>query len=191
MKSEKIEIEEHHAPLEYGSAYKFDKYDLLILRELDINARKSLVELSKKVRLSRDAIRNRIKKLVDNKVILAFTPVYNPPKMGYSTINYVFISLYNPSEEQEREFLKFLKENKYVTYVASLIGKWDYILDIMAENPGQFDRVLKEIRQKFPNLIKDYEVYGVLQEHKYEEIGKLVYGWYKEDAKDSFLYLVF
>ena len=122
------EISKYHVPLEYGQVYKFDKYDLLILRELDIDARKSLVELSKKVRLSRDAIRNRIKKLIDNKIILAFTPVYNPPKMGYSTINYVFISLYNPSKEQEEKFLEYLKSNKHVTYIASLIGKWDYIL---------------------------------------------------------------
>ena len=46
----------------------------------------------------------------------------------------------------------------------------------MAENPGQFDKILKGIRQRFPNLIKDYEVYGVLQEYKYEEIGRLIYG---------------
>jgi DNA-binding Lrp family transcriptional regulator len=176
MKQEKIETKEYHPPLTYGSAFKFDKYDKLILKELDENARKSLAELSKKVGLSRDAIRNRIKKLVDNHVILAFTPIYNPPNMGYSTINYVLISLYNPSEEQEKEFLKFLKNNKHVTYVAGLIGKWDYILDIMAENPGQFDSILKEIRQRFPELIKDYEVYGILQEYKYEEIGRLVYG---------------
>lgn len=176
MKKEKIETKEYHPLLTYGSAFKFDKYDKLILRELDENARKSLAELSKKVGLSRDAIRNRIKKLVDNKIILAFTPLYNPPNMGYSTINYVFISLYNPSEEQEKEFLKFLKNNKNVTYVAGLIGKWDYILDVMAENPGQFDKILKGIRQRFPDLIKDYEIYGVLQEYKYEEIGRLIYG---------------
>ena len=45
----------------------------------------------------------------------------------------------------------------------------------MAENQGQFDQILKGIRQRFPELIKDYEVYGVLSEYKYEEIGRLVY----------------
>ncbi len=175
MKDETIAIKKGHTPLVYGSSYKFDEYDKLILKELDINARKSLVELSKKVKLSRDAIKNRIQKLVDNQIILAFNPIYNPPKMGFPTINYVFISLYNPTEKQEKEFIEFLKNNKNVTYIASLIGKWDYILDIMAENPGQFDSILKGIRQRFPRLIKDYEIYGVLQEYKYEEIGKLVY----------------
>ncbi len=176
MKPEKIDTNEYHPYLAYGSAFKFDQYDKLILKELDENARKSLAELSKKVGLSRDAIRNRIQKMVEAKVILAFTPIYNPPKMGFPVINYVFISLYNPTEEKEKEFLKFLKYNKNITYVAGLIGKWDFILDIMAENPGQFDKILKEIRQTFPDLIKDYEVYGILQEYKYEEIGRLVYG---------------
>ena len=175
MKQEKIETSAKGVPLTYGNVFKFDKYDRLILKELDENARKSLSELSKKVGLSRDAVRNRIKKLVDNKVIIAFTPIYNPPNMGFPIIDYVFISLYNPSEVQEKEFLKFLKSHKNVTYVAGLIGKWDYILDIMANNPGEFDRILKDIRQRFPELIKDYEIYGVLQEYKYEEIGRLVY----------------
>lgn len=175
MKQEKIETPPYELPLVYGLAYRFDKYDKLILKELDENARKSLSELSKKVGLSRDAIRNRINKMVKAKVISAFMPIYNPPNMGFPIINYVFISLYNPSEEKEKEFLKFLKNNKYVTYVASLIGKWDYIIDIMAENQGQFDKIMKSIRQKFPDMIKDYEVYGVLQEYKYEEMGKLVY----------------
>ncbi len=176
MKTDRVELPAYHPPLSYGSVYKFDKHDKAILAELDKNARKSLAELSKKVGLSRDAIKNRIKKLIENKVILAFAPIYNPPNMGYPTVNYVFISLYNPTKEQEEAFIRFLKGTKQVTYVAGLIGKWDYILDIMAENPGQFDRIFKEIRQKFPDLIKDYEVYGILQEYKYEEIGKLAYG---------------
>ena len=49
------------------------------------------------------------------------------------------------------------------------------MITIMTENQGQFDKILKTIRQKFPDMIKDYEIYGVLNEYKYEEIGKLVY----------------
>lgn len=175
MKGKKIETLPYHPPLTYAKPYKFDKYDRLILKELDLNARKPLSELSKKVGLSRDAIRNRIQKLAKANVIITFTPIYNPPAMGFPIINYVVFALYNPSEEIEKEFLQFLKSNKHVTYVASLIGKWDYILDIMAESQGQFDQILKGIRKRFPDVIKDYEVYGVMQEYKYEEIGKLVY----------------
>ncbi len=176
MKPEKIETGRFDPSLTYGKPYKFDRYDLALLKELDDNARKPLSELSRKVGLSRDAVRNRIQKLITAKVLYAFKPIYNPPIMGFPIINYVFISLYNPSPEKEKEFLTFLRNHKNVTYIAGLIGKWDYILDIMAESQGHFDKILKGIRQKFSELIKDYEIYGVLQEYKYEEIGKLVYG---------------
>src|SRR3989344_183917 len=175
MKTIHVALPEYHSPLNYGKGHTFDKYDKRILQQLDLNARTTLADLSKKVGLSRDAIHYRIKKLVQNKVILAFAPIYNPPRLGFPTINYVCISLYNPHPDQEKMFLAYLKQNKYVTYVASLMGKWDYIIDIMAENPGHFDKIFKDIRHKFHELIKEYEVYGVLQEYKYEEIGKLVY----------------
>jgi DNA-binding Lrp family transcriptional regulator len=175
MKKEKIETPVNEDPLQYIGAYRFDEHDRKILKELDENARKSLADISKPVRLSRDAIRYRIEKMVDAKVIRGFKPIYNPPAMGFPIINYVFISLYNPSEKNEAEFLNFMKNDKNITYVASLIGKWDFIIDIMAENQGEFDRILKRLRQRFPELIKDYEVYGVLNEYKYEEIGGLVY----------------
>ncbi len=175
MKKEKIETPKEDIVLKYGEKYEFDEHDKLILRELDENARKPLSEMAQRVGLSRDAIRKRIEKLVASKIILAFKPILNPPNMGFPIINYVFISLYNPSPEKEKEFLSFMRANKHITYVASLIGKWDFIIDIMAENQGEFDRILKHIRQRFPDLIKDYEVYGVLTEYKYEEIGKLVY----------------
>ncbi len=175
MRKEKIETPIWETPLVYGKTYTFDIYDKKILKELDENARKSLADLAPKVGLSRDAVRNRIEKMVQAKVISAFKPIYNPPNMGFPIINYVFIALYNPSEEVEKQFVTYLKSTKNVTYIASLIGRWDYILDIMAENQGGFDKTMKEIRRKFHAVIKDYEVIGVLQEYKYEAIGRLVY----------------
>ncbi len=160
--------------LSYGTPHRFDAYDRKIMIALNEDARQSLADLSKKVGLSRDAIRNRIERLIKNKVIINFKPILNPPAMGYPIINYVFIALNNPNTEQEKKFISYMKAHKNITYVASLIGKWDFIIDIMAENPGRFNEVMKEIRQKFSELIKDYEIYGLLEEYKYEEIAGLV-----------------
>ncbi|MFH0700798.1 MAG: Lrp/AsnC family transcriptional regulator [Candidatus Woesearchaeota archaeon] len=175
MRSENIQTPPYEPGIVYGKTYSLDQYDRKIIKELDQNARKPLSELSKKVGLSRDAIRNRIQKLIKNKIIVAFKPIYNSPNMGFPIINYVCFSLYNPSDEQEKQFVKFLKGHRNVTYIASLIGKWDFIIDVMAESQGHFDKILKDIRHRFPDLIKDYEIYGVLQEYEYEEHGKLVY----------------
>jgi len=158
----------------YASPYKFDKFDRKIIHVLNEDARQSLADISKKAGLSRDAVKNRIKKLIKGRVITNFKPILNTPAMGFPIVNYVFISLYNPTPEEEKKFIKFLKSQKKITYVASLIGKWDFIIDVMAENPGEFNNVMKSIRQNFSDLIKDYEIYGVLEEHKYEEIAGLL-----------------
>jgi DNA-binding Lrp family transcriptional regulator len=158
----------------YTQRYKFDTFDKKIILVLNEDARQSLADISKKVGLSRDAVKNRIKKLIKGKVIINFKPILNTPAMGFPIVNYVFISLYNPTPDEEKKFIKFLKLQKKITYVASLIGKWDFIIDIMAENPGEFNIIMKGIRQNFPNLIKDYEICGVLEEHKYEELAGLL-----------------
>ncbi|MBS3109146.1 Lrp/AsnC family transcriptional regulator [Candidatus Woesearchaeota archaeon] len=160
--------------LVYGPHHKFDKFDKAIMKALNENARQSLADISKKVGLSRDAIRNRITKLIKDKVISNFKPILNPPAMGFPIINYVFISLHNPTEKEEKKFISYMKSHKNITYVGSIIGKWDFIIDVMAENPGKFNDVMKELRQNFADLIKDYEIYGVLEEYKYEEIAGLL-----------------
>lgn len=174
MKKENFDKEKVETPLIYTTAHKFDEFDKKIMLALNEDGRQSLADLSKKVGLSRDAIRNRIQKLMRDKVITNFKPILNPPAMGYPIINYVFIALHNPTEEEEERFLKYMRMQKNITYIASLIGKWDFIIDIMAENPGEFNETMKKLRQNFAHLIKDYEIYGVLEEYKYEEIARLL-----------------
>jgi DNA-binding Lrp family transcriptional regulator len=170
----KTKVKEPPQTLIYTKPFKFDTYDRKILSVLNKDARQSLADISKQVGLSRDAVRNRIVKLIEGKVIVNFKPILNSPAMGYPIINYVFIALHNPTAEQEEKFVKYMQSKKNITYVASLIGKWDFIIDIMAQNPGQFNEVMKDLRQNFSDLIKDYEIYGVLEEYKYEEISALV-----------------
>lgn len=160
--------------LKYGEPYKLDKFDTLILKTLNKDARQSLADISNKIGLSRDAIRNRIRKMIKAEVIHAFKPILNPPKIGYPIINYVFISLFSTSPELENKFLQYVMRHPNITYAASLIGKWDYVLYIFAKNPGEFSFIMKELRQKFPTLIKDYDVYGVLEEFKYDEAAEVL-----------------
>lgn len=84
----------------------------------------------------------------------------------------MFSFLYSP--ETEKKFQDCIMKHPNITYAATLIGKWDYVLYIFAQNPGEFSFILKELRQKFPNLIKDYDAYGVLEEFKYDEVAEVL-----------------
>lgn len=174
MKHEKIDLPKYDPTLKYDLSRNFDKYDKIIIKELDEDCRISFTDLSKKVGLTREAVKNRIKKLIDQKIIVSFKPIFNPPHMGYPIYNYIFFSLYNPTEEKEEEFIKYIKNNKYMNYLASSLGRWDYMVGICCKNNNHFDAELKAIRRKFHDFIKDYEVLNLLQEYKFETYGDLV-----------------
>ena len=94
MKKDVLKIKKRWG-LYYGEPYKLDLYDRKILLELQDNARQTLQELHKKIGLSRDAIRNRIDKLIKADVILGFTLTLNHPKVGFPIISYVLLALEN------------------------------------------------------------------------------------------------
>jgi len=60
-----------------------DLKDRKILYELDLNARQSDSEIAKKVGLTRDSVRYRINKLVENGYINYFMTLLNSMKLGY------------------------------------------------------------------------------------------------------------
>lgn len=150
----------------YETSKDIDKKDIELLKLLDENARYPISKLSRKLGIARDTIKYRMEKLVKSRIILKFTTVVNPPNFGFSNITDVFLSLWNATEEKEEAFVKHLKSNPYVTYLARVGGRWDYKVEITARNPGHFDEILTGIRRKFPEVIKDYESAPLLKEYK-------------------------
>ena len=116
----------------------------------------------------------RIQKLIDQKVIFGFSTLLNPPKMGYPVVVYVCFALERANKQKEERFVKYLMSVKNVSYVASITGRWDYIIDIMAKDHGHMNDILKEIRHTFSEIIKEYEVMNMIEEHKYEEIAAVL-----------------
>ena len=175
MKSEHFRSEHRSRKyIEYGAAIKLDKKDKIILKTLEQNSRASIIDIAKKTNLTRDVVAYRIQKLIDQKVIFGFSTLLNPPKMGYPVVVYVCFALERANKQKEERFVKYLMSVKNVSYVASITGRWDYIIDIMAKDHGHMNDILKEIRHTFSEIIKEYEVMNMIEEHKYEEIAAVL-----------------
>jgi len=158
----------------YGEKVKLDKKDKKILKELYKDGRMPISEISKKTGIQRDSINYRIKKMLKEDVISFIIPILNPPKMGFPTINSVTLELQNLGEEVEKKFVNFLKQNKNVIYIAPLSGRWDYLITIVARDPGHFSKILRGIRSKFSSIIKSYESSTIISEPKYEMMLDLI-----------------
>lgn len=134
---------------------KLDEKDRKILVELDKNARATDSEIAKKVRLSKQVTRYRIKNLIKKEVINNFYTVVNVGKLGFSTY-YVFLQLESTSEKEEKELLGKIKNKPYVGWLISGTGRWDVIILIYARSTSEFDKHLTEVLEVCKNRVHEY-----------------------------------
>jgi len=145
--------------------FKVSKEDTLILEELVKNSRITAVELSEKTKLSVFVIADRIKKLVKDKVILAFRALVDMEKLGYHRYS-ILLNISNPKIEVN--LISFCRNHKLIWDLGKYTGNYNYVVEIYAENNEQFKGVVEEINDLFGNSIVDYETLIVLEELKHE-----------------------
>lgn len=143
-----------------------DKKDGKLLYELDLNARLSIRQLARKIRLSQEATRYRINRLVEKKVILGFVTYLNFRKLGYFGYcvycRYLYIT-----EEKKKEIKQYLKQQENVYWIAEYGGKFDLSFSIFAKTPLEFDETLTSILNKYSNFLTDIALITKLDPHKY------------------------
>lgn len=123
-----------------------------ILNQLDINCRQSDAEIGKKTRLSKQVVNYRIKKLIENNIIIGFFPHINISKIGFSA-HKVYLQFKSLTKEKENEMWEYLKNQKQVTWVVSCSGKWDLIFGVVSKTIQEFNLVLSDFMNKYSEYI--------------------------------------
>lgn len=151
---------------------KLDKTDLKILEILTINSRTEYSELSKKLNLTANAIKYRIKNLEKLNVIERYAISINVKKLGYSWYNIQAKSL-----TKEKKIEDFLKKSKQVIYHYHYLGNenWDVDLGIIVQDTEELRNFIIEFREKLSDSIKIHDVYIVLDVYKENILPKGVF----------------
>ena len=145
---------------------KMDKNDWEILVLLGKDSRITVVDISKEVKLSVDAIAKRIKKLEKSGVIKHYNIV--PNKSKYPYLHYkVLIGFRNISEKGERSIKEYCRINPNIVYIVKSLGPWEFEIDIEVENTEKFRAIMMDIKTKFSEILKEYSALQIYQVHKY------------------------
>jgi len=128
--------------------------DLKILDQLDINSRQSDTEISKKVRLSKQLVNYRIKKLVEKNIITSFFPQINIMKLGYYGYKF-YLQLKSLPKEKEDELWNYLKDQNEILWIVSCSGRWDLIFAVIFIDLDQVNTFLIKFMNKYGELIVD------------------------------------
>jgi len=159
------------------SSFDPTKKDLDILFELSLNARATITEIAKKVKLSKQVVSYRLSLLEKNKVILGYSAITNIYMLG-KTHYRIFVKYQNMSSEKEEEFMNYLINHPKIVWIAYFDGDLDAAFLVWADNIREFEEVFDEVNEK----------YGIYFQEKYFSIAtKIEYLKYKflNDKKDT------
>jgi Lrp/AsnC family leucine-responsive transcriptional regulator len=134
-----------------------DAYDRKILFELDCNSRRSLSEVSRRVRLGRDLVEHRLERLHKQGVLRACRALINPYKLGY-TIYKTYLKL-EPIRDRWSQLLMFLNNNPATFWLAESYGSWDLVWGIAARTPKEAYDIQSKLFSDFSDVIVKYNVY--------------------------------
>lgn len=133
---------------------KLDLKDRKILLELDTNSRQSYQEIASKVRLSKDAVFYRIKRLEEAGVIQRYQTIIDVGKLGYISFR-IFYKLHDTTSKIEQEIIDFLQRQKIVVWMATIEGYWTINTWILCRKVSELETFWKEFTAKYLNYLAD------------------------------------
>ncbi len=121
---------------------QIDPIDMLILRELTVDATISFVELSRKLKVSNTLIHQRVKKLKESGILQHARYRLDSWKLGYQTSAYTQIMLQD--SKLHRQVEAELKKIPEIVECVNIVGRYALIVRIFARNNQHLRNVIYE-----------------------------------------------
>ena len=127
--------------------------DIELLDLLKLNSRETILNLSKKTKLSPKVVTSKIKKFKKTKVISGFKTKINTASLNFQPcVALITLDKYNPTDLQN--FIKYCQHKEGINYLVRVMGKYDLELTIDVENINHFYSLMNDIREKFTFIKK-------------------------------------
>lgn len=127
---------------------KLDLKDKRILYELDKNSRLSSSQIAKKVKLNKNTVNYKIKRLEDLGVIKGYYAVIDSSKLGFLGVR-IYLKFFNTTDENEKEIIEWLKKHNQIGVIAKIEQFYDLVFIVYMKNIYEFDKIWMEFKTKF------------------------------------------
>ena len=158
--NENIQI--HKKPIDKVT---FDNIDLFILEKLANNARISIIEIAREVKISSDSVIYRIRNLLLNNIILGYRISLNENVLGLEKYKLI-IKLSEIDEKAWNKLLIFLKAHNSTQYIKRTIGQWDLSITILAKNQEDLRKIIIDIKDNLKFILFEYKIILLYKEYK-------------------------
>jgi DNA-binding Lrp family transcriptional regulator len=122
-----------------------DRYDHRILKALQVDGRLTNQDLAEQVGLSPSACWRRVKGLEEAGVILRYTAILDPDKVGIGETVFAHISLKRHSKALSVEFAALMRKQPEVMECFFTTGAADVILRVATPSVAAYDEFLENV----------------------------------------------
>lgn len=127
-----------------------DKFDKVILCELESNGRLTNVELADRVGLSPSATLRRVQELERNGVIKGYRAVFDRRKLGIGFVAYLTVGLSSHSKQAQLAFEAHIKDAAEVKECHNITGMSEYLLRVETQDLTSYKRFHTDILGEIP-----------------------------------------
>ena len=144
---------------------RIDAKDIHIFKELEKNAKISILDLSNKVKLTPKMVSMRIERLLKKGFILGFRYQLNHRLLEYDYYH-IFFRLQNLTREKRAKLIEFLSSLKNIFYIDEGFGKYDIECEFLAHSYNELYGIIENIKKNFPEMIRSYDIALTYEVHK-------------------------
>jgi Lrp/AsnC family leucine-responsive transcriptional regulator len=140
------------------AAKALDATDLRILEEIQADGRMSVVELSRRVHLTKTPCAERLRRLENAGVICGYFAELNPKVVNAGHVVMVQVQLKGTTADDLEAFNAAVVRAPAIQSCHMIAGGYDYLLKVRSKDIDAYRKILGEVISKLP---------GVLQTHTY------------------------
>ncbi|HII16438.1 TPA: Lrp/AsnC family transcriptional regulator [Candidatus Woesearchaeota archaeon] len=150
-----------------------DLRDEKILSLLSANARMPITAIAKKVRLSKEGTFYRMKRLLEQGVILSYYAAFDLRDFGFYTFH-VFFVIDESDAARTDEFIRHLIAHRSTRIVMEYSDRWDLEWVLVARDVQDFDAIVTAVTKEFSDI--------VIEKQKFE----IIFGYKSRSFPDSY-----
>lgn len=149
-----IDTEKEIVTRVYGESRheEIDDTDWKIIKTYAPNVRQSVLELSRKLKLSPETIRARIGKLEKKNIICGYKIGLGINKLGYTSYR---IDLDLISTVRNKELIQYCNRHKTIYQINRTIGGSDFEIELIVKDLNELLEIIEEIKTTFKDVVNN------------------------------------
>ena len=134
------------------STVDLDEFDRKILAVLRKDGRITFTDLAQQVGLSKTPCQQRVKRLVENGVIVGFRAIVDPARLGLDHVAFAEVKLSDTREAALKEFNAAVRQIPEVEECHMIASSFDYLLKVRTADIRKYRMVLGEKISSLPHV---------------------------------------